>query len=124
MSTARFDTLTNRLGTKSVPVDTVVDGSLKAWVNFNGSGTVAIRAAFNVSSIVDVGVGSYRVNFATPMPDADYGILATTRTNIPNQVDVYQDGLLAPTINAAQLAVVIPPSTAADASLITAAFTR
>lgn len=50
----------------------------RAWVNFNGSGTVAIRAAFNVSSITDNGVGDYTVNFANAMPDANYAVLATT----------------------------------------------
>jgi hypothetical protein len=72
MSTAKFDTLQNVAGTKSVPVSTVVDGSAKAWVNFNGTGTVAIRASFNVSSITDNGTGDYTVNFTTAMPDANY----------------------------------------------------
>ena len=44
----------------------------RAWVNFNGSGTVAIRASGNVSSITDLGVGNYRVNFTTAMVDANY----------------------------------------------------
>lgn len=44
----------------------------RAWVNFNGTGTVAIRASGNVSSITDNGVGDYTVNFATAMPDANY----------------------------------------------------
>jgi hypothetical protein len=46
----------------------------RAWVNFNGTGTVAIRAQFNVSSITDNGTGDYTVNFATAMSDANYGI--------------------------------------------------
>lgn len=72
MSTIRTDTLSNAAGSKSVPVNTVVDGSAKAWVNFNGTGTVAIRAAFNVSSITDNGTGDYTVNFTTAMTDANY----------------------------------------------------
>lgn len=44
----------------------------RAWVNFNGTGTVAIRAAGNVSSITDNGVGDYTVNFTNAMPDADF----------------------------------------------------
>mgnify|MGYP003655540963 CR=1 FL=1 len=44
----------------------------RAWVNFNGTGTVAIRASGNVSSITDNGTGTYTVNFATAMPDANY----------------------------------------------------
>ena len=45
---------------------------VRAWVNFNGTGTVAIRASGNVSSITDNGTGDYTVNFTTPMPDANY----------------------------------------------------
>ena len=46
----------------------------RAWVNFNGTGTVAIRASGNVSSITDNGTGDYTVNFTTAMPDANYTI--------------------------------------------------
>ena len=46
----------------------------RAWVNFNGTGTVAIRASGNVSSITDNGTGDYTVNFTTAMPDANYCI--------------------------------------------------
>jgi len=48
------------------------DNNVKAWVNFNGTGTPAIRASFNVSSLTDSGVGSYRINFTTAMVDANY----------------------------------------------------
>jgi hypothetical protein len=44
----------------------------RAWVNFKGTGTVAIRASGNVSSITDNGTGNYTVNFTTAMPDANY----------------------------------------------------
>jgi hypothetical protein len=46
----------------------------RAWVNFNGTGTVAIRAQYNVSSITDNGTGDYTVNFATAMVDANYAV--------------------------------------------------
>lgn len=46
----------------------------RAWVNFNGTGTVAIRASGNVSSITDNGAGDYTVNFANSMPDANYSV--------------------------------------------------
>ena len=45
-----------------------------AWVNFNAIGTVAINASYNVSSIVDNGVGDYTVNFTTAMPNANYAL--------------------------------------------------
>jgi hypothetical protein len=44
----------------------------RAWVNFNGTGTVAIRASGNVTSITDNGTGDYTVNFTTAMPDVNY----------------------------------------------------
>ena len=44
----------------------------RAWVNFNGTGTVAINASGNVSSVTDNGTGSYTVNFTTALPDANY----------------------------------------------------
>jgi hypothetical protein len=47
----------------------------RAWVNFNGTGTVAIRASGNVSSITDNGTGDYTVNFTTAMPDANYAAI-------------------------------------------------
>jgi hypothetical protein len=53
-------------------------GIAKAWVNFNGVGTPAIRASFNVSSITDNGTGDYTLNFTTAMPDANYSVVATT----------------------------------------------
>jgi hypothetical protein len=49
--------------------------SARAWVNFNGTGTVAIRASGNVSSITDNGTGDYTVNFTTAMSDANYSVV-------------------------------------------------
>ena len=53
--------------------DTKLSGTTcKAWVNFNGTGTVAIRASYNVSSITDNAVGNYTVNFTNAMVDANF----------------------------------------------------
>jgi hypothetical protein len=52
----------------------------RAWVNFNGTGTVAIRASGNVSSITDNGTGDYTVNFTTALPDADYSFSGAAGT--------------------------------------------
>jgi hypothetical protein len=54
--------------------------SARAWVNFNGTGTVAIRASGNVSSITDNGTGDFTVNFTTAMPDVDYAFTAATNS--------------------------------------------
>jgi hypothetical protein len=48
-----------------------------AWVNFNGTGTVAIRSSYNVSSITDNGTGDYTVNFATALSDSNYAVVGT-----------------------------------------------
>jgi hypothetical protein len=50
----------------------------RAWVNFNGTGTPAIRASGNISSITDLGTGSYRLNFSTAMPDANYSVVGSS----------------------------------------------
>lgn len=56
-------------------IGTTEQGQLcKAWVNFNGTGTVAIRASFNVSSITDNGTGDYTVNFTNALADANYSL--------------------------------------------------
>jgi hypothetical protein len=54
----------------------------RAWVNFNGLGTVAIRASGNVASITDNGTGDYTVNFTTAMPDANYAFSALTGSTL------------------------------------------
>jgi hypothetical protein len=64
MSTLKVNTLQTAAG---VEVYTA-----KAWVNFNGTGTVAIRGSGNVTNITDNGTGDYTVNFTTAMPDANY----------------------------------------------------
>ena len=51
----------------------------KAWVNFNGTGTVAIRSSYNVSSITDNGVGNYTVNFSTPMSNVNFATFVLGR---------------------------------------------
>ena len=53
----------------------------RAWVNFNGTGTVAIRASGNVSSITDRGTGLYTVNFTTAMPDVNYSAFVCLENN-------------------------------------------
>lgn len=45
----------------------------RAWCSLNGTGTIAIRGSGNISSVTDLGTGNYQYNFATAMPDANYG---------------------------------------------------
>ena len=62
---ARAKTALNASGTAPIY-------ACRAWVNFNGTKTVAIRASGNVSSITDINAGTYTVNFTTAMPDVNY----------------------------------------------------
>jgi hypothetical protein len=70
----------------------------RAWVNFDGTGTVAIRASGNVSSITDNGTGAYTVNFTAALADANYSAVATTiagSAGVSAHTDVYATGSVA-----------------------------
>jgi hypothetical protein len=58
----------------------------RAWVNFNGTGTVAIRASGNVSSITDNNTGNYTVNFATALSSSNYAVVSSTGSNSSSAV--------------------------------------
>ena len=73
----------------------------RAWVNFNGTGTVAIRASGNVSSITDNGTGNYTVNFTTAMPDANYAVNVTGQVTFGSFYGMGAvNGAIAPTTTA------------------------
>jgi hypothetical protein len=98
----------------------------RTWVNFNGTGTVAIRAQFNVSSITDNGTGDYTVNFATAMPDANYSIAgassgATAGVAGNFSVGVRQDGV---TASACRLSVYSTNNTATDTLIVATSIFR
>jgi len=60
-------------------IETNAGSPVKAWVNFDGTGTVSIRESLNVSSITDNGTGDYTINFASALADANYAALATAK---------------------------------------------
>jgi hypothetical protein len=67
----------------------------RAWVNFNGTGTVAIRASGNVTSITDNGEGDYTVNFTTAMPDTNYCVsLGQVSSTVANDSAIASFGIL------------------------------
>ena len=70
-------------------------GVCRAWVNFNGTGTIAIRASFNVSSITDNGTGNYTVNFTIAMPDGKYMVALGQPTGATGSLDGRQQQLAA-----------------------------
>ncbi len=67
----------------------------KAWGNFNGTGTVAIRDSYNVSSITDNGTGDYTINYGTALNNSNYAISGITDYNESglHRVIVYRSGL-------------------------------
>ena len=72
----------------------------RAWVNFNGTGTVAIRASGNVSSITDNGAGDYTVNFTTAIVDANYSVsIAAASSTIGNNLCTRISGTTVSTSN-------------------------
>ena len=73
-STGQMST-TNGAGSVALAYDA------RAWVNFNGQGTVAIRASGNVSSITDNSTGNYFINFTTAMPDVNYSVVGSAFDN-------------------------------------------
>ena len=74
--TAIAGTDTTQLASTAFVLANAPASPIKAWVNFNGTGVVAIRASSNVSSITDNGTGDYTVNFATAMSNANYAVTA------------------------------------------------
>ena len=84
MSTIVAATLSN--GTVSTSTANCIQGSAKAWCNFNGTGTVAIRNSFNVSSITDNGTGDYTFNLTNALPNANYVVVGSAGggTTSPN----------------------------------------
>ncbi len=63
-------------GTDTVETGYVVNGSAKAWVNFNGTGTVVTRDSLNVSNLVDVALGAHRLEFSNSFNNDDYSYTA------------------------------------------------
>ncbi len=76
MSTFRADTLTDKDGNNSIAQSVVYSGTAKAWSNLNGSGTIAARDDYAISSYTDVGSGHYDFNLAVTMSDANYNTVA------------------------------------------------
>ena len=74
MSTLKVTNIQDTAGGNSSTSEEIYSGRAKAWVNFNGTGTVAIRADFNVNTIGDNGTGDYTVNFSNALSDANYVI--------------------------------------------------
>lgn len=72
MSELRANTISDAAGTG--PVTLTGQYAAKAWVNFNGTGTLSVREDGNVSSVTDDGTGDYTINFSTAFTDSNYAL--------------------------------------------------
>ncbi len=105
--------------------DTAGGNAVKAWVNFNGTGTVAIRASFNVSSITDNGTGDYTVNFTSAMTDANYTVNVSGSNGAGDSlVGFVANGATAPTTSAVRLRYASIASILVDGSFQSVAIFR
>ncbi len=98
----------------------------RAWVNFNGTGTVAIRASGNVTSITDSGAGDYTVNFTTAMPDANYAVTVSQSISSGGAATIQftREDLTARTASAFRTRVTNTSSAAVDAEQVNVAIFR
>lgn len=100
MSTLRVNAIQNSTGGDLINAK----GMARAWVSFNGTGTVAIRQSFNVTSITDNGTGAYTLNFTTAMTDENYAVLATSGDGAGTNYRVVQTSdAAAPTVSAVRV---------------------
>ena len=71
-SELRVNTLKDASGNNSVALSTVAEGTAKAWMSLNGTGTIALRDSFNISGVVDNGTGSYTPSYSSNFGNANY----------------------------------------------------
>jgi len=113
-SELRVNTLKDAAGNNSIATSFVAGGSAKAWVNFNGESTVAIRDNLNVSSITDNGTGDYTINIASAMSNANYSSSVTaSRDDTVNGMGNIHGSGTAPTSSALRIISTIPTTTGA-----------
>lgn len=89
MSTLKVATIQDTSGNNSSTPEQVAQGRAKAWLNLNGTGTIAIADDFNISSVTDIGNGRYRATFTNSMSNANYVVVGTSEY-IENSGNQYQ----------------------------------
>ena len=84
MSTLKVNTIQNTSAAHSSTPEEIAQGRAKAWVNFNGTGTAAIRDSFNISSITDNSTGDFTINITTAMANVNYSVTGGIGTTTGN----------------------------------------
>lgn len=96
----------------------------RAWVNFDGTGTVTIRASGNVSSITDFGTGDYMMNFITPIPDAFYAVVGSVSRQDNNSGSLNVSSAVVPTASVVRVRTFVGLSTSFDPPYVSVAIFR
>jgi len=115
MSTIRVDTLTGSDGTS--PVTLTGQTAAKAWINFNGTGTPAIRQSGNISSITDLSTGTFKANFTSALTDANFAVSNIGDANRLYYADTY-------TPSSVSLLTITATGTFTDQSVLSAIVVR
>ena len=89
MSTLVAQTISN--GTVSTSSANVIQGSAKAWVNFNGISGASIRASYNVSSVTRTATGKYTINFTNAFADTNYATVFYNNTFDSSSADNFDN---------------------------------
>jgi hypothetical protein len=122
MSTLVAQTISN--GSVSTSSANVIQGSAKAWVNFNGSGGT-IRSSYNVSSITVNGTGDYRINYTNAFANANYSFVGCCSgnggTNTGSATPLDQTDLLTTSTRIVTRAIGPSSSAVANTSFVSAA---
>ena len=90
MSTLNVSNISD--GTDTVETGYVVNGSAKAWVNLNGSGTIAVRDSLNISTVTDIAEGNYRYNYTSSFAAPNYSVVGGGNANNNQSVAMPQEG--------------------------------
>ena len=122
MSTLKVNTIQNTSGGSSSTPEQIEQGRAKAWVNFNGTGTVAIRDDFNVSSISDNGTGDYTVNFSNSFSNANYCSPVSNGTTTGGRYGIIADSDSKGTDNARFFSFQTSSGSSLDAEEVSIAF--
>lgn len=119
MSTIRATNIEDRASGDSTEMLDAIHGSAKAWVNFNGIGTVAIRADYNVDSITDNSAGVYTVNFTNNMPDADYAMAGSSESLVNGSASsVHVSSDVSPTVSSIKVVHSVGAGSPSDSARI------
>jgi hypothetical protein len=128
MSEIKADALTGKTAAGNVTVTSeggavtfqLQQGLAKAWVNFDGTGTVAARDSLNFSGLTDNGAGDYTVTISNAMGNTDYSCGGSSQQNVAGTRGDFVVGLhsTAQTTTTRRLSAVDSGGTATDALVV------